>query len=291
MRTSQSGFLVPALLAFAFMGVDLYAADNAYPEQSDGNAQTEDGQPMLGVNMSPVPVPVQREQNIRHDEGVYVRRVYDGTTAAQMGVQQGDVILDINGHDISSMSAVRESIFSHHVGDDVQVTVMRNGQRVELGGQLGGWPKKIPLQNINADAEERYRDMQARRLARESEQMQEELERNQKQLERMGDTGNEAEAKDLPEGLNQLESAMMQDYGTMPAEVLPDVKIPALAAFLPAWQFDFELAASSEDEQEGARTAKYPHTGVWYELDPELIRSLAPRIDIDYSISESTESL
>ncbi|MFW5845371.1 MAG: S1C family serine protease [Planctomycetota bacterium] len=282
------------------------ALEQPYPTPSDGNDQTDDGRPMLGVNMSPVPVTVQREQNLTPDEGVYVRRTYDGTTAAHIGIQQGDVILDINGNAIDSMSAVRDTIFGSRVGDDVAVTVMRDGQRVDLDGRLGGWPQTIPLNDINEEAEQRYRDMQARRLAREAESAERELAHAQQELDAVQDAGPQRPAQAAPARSaradhpdrpdrepTRLERLLQRDTGSDLYGVIPAPRWD-LGAFLPAWQMYLRVETDDPvwDELDRKSSATRPRPdGRYYELRDDLVQSLAPDLDLDYAFYESSEAL
>ncbi len=147
-----------AVLALGIVG-SMVAADS-YPP-SDSNTR-----PMYGVEMSPVPLNVQTQQGLAVQEGVYVRQVFPGTAAAAAGVQPGDVILSVNGAPITGMNSLRTEVGSSNVGDPVRVIVARNGQRMNVESELREWPSNIPFDRIDTEAERRFRDWQARRLAR-----------------------------------------------------------------------------------------------------------------------------
>lgn len=145
-------FLIPLALAMAAMAADTY--------------QASDDRPMLGVEMSPVPINVQNQQGLGSDEGVLVRNVFPGTAASNMGVQPGDVITTINGAPITSMTDLRNTVSSYEVGDQVALTVRRNGEDLPLQSTFDAWPTHIPFDRIDADAERRFKDWQQRRQAR-----------------------------------------------------------------------------------------------------------------------------
>jgi hypothetical protein len=125
--------------------------------------------PMLGVEMSPVPSGVQQQQGLSNDQGVLVRQTFGGTAADAMGLKSGDVILSVNGSAIGSMTDLRNEVGSQNVGDPVAVVVRRNGQDLALGSTIKEWPKNIPYDPIDAEAERRFRDWQQRRLGRQRE--------------------------------------------------------------------------------------------------------------------------
>lgn len=148
----------------------------------------EDGdrRPMLGVEMSPVPLNIQNTQGLGPDEGVLVRRVFPGTAAAQMGIQPGDVITTINGAPIASMTDLRNTVSAHEVGDPVNLQVRRNGQNMPLASAFETWPNSIPYDKIDADAERRFKEWQQRRQARHQgsiNQLAQDLDGMKKQLD------------------------------------------------------------------------------------------------------------
>jgi membrane-associated protease RseP (regulator of RpoE activity) len=83
-----------------------------------------------------------------------------------MGLQTGDLIVGVNGGDISSMNDLRNEVALTGVGGQATVEVMRNGQKLVLSESLGEWPKNIPYTPIDEAAERRFRDWQSRRLDR-----------------------------------------------------------------------------------------------------------------------------
>ena len=125
------------------------------------------GRPMLGVEMSPVPLGVQQQQGLASDQGVLVRQTFDNTAASAMGLQPGDVILGVNGTAIGSMTDLRNEIAGQNIGDKVAVTVRRNGSDLDLASAIQEWPKAIPYEPIDAEAERRFKDWQQRRLGRQ----------------------------------------------------------------------------------------------------------------------------
>lgn len=199
--------LIPLLAAVALMGADTYEAS--------------DERPMLGVEMSPVPISVQEQQGLSNDQGVLVRQVFDNTAASTGGVQTGDVITHINGSPVGSMTDLRNIVGSHEVGDNVQLTVRRNGNDMQLDSSFAPWPAHIPFDRIDADAERRFRDWQNRRLARQRDAV----------------TGLSEELADLKKTL---------DDGT---RAKPFTEAPALrqaTAFLkllPPWTFSYEYTS------------------------------------------------
>jgi membrane-associated protease RseP (regulator of RpoE activity) len=151
-----------------------FAAQSGYEA-----AQNPENRPMLGVQMTPVPLSVQEQQGLTPNQGVYVQSTYPNTAAATMGLQPGDVITSVNGAPIGSMSDLRNEVALNQVGDPVEVTIMRGGQEQSAIGQFQPWPSNIPYDPIDPAMEQRFREWQDRRLAR----MQDEVEQLRRQAQ------------------------------------------------------------------------------------------------------------
>jgi len=127
--------------------------------------------PMLGIEMSPVPTTVQEQDGLTPSQGVYVQNTFNNTAASSMGVQPGDVVLQVNGSTITSMSDLRNEIGMNAVGDPVDVVVQRGGQQLVMNAPLQPWPADIPKESLDPAAEQRFRDWQAQRLKQQQQQI------------------------------------------------------------------------------------------------------------------------
>ncbi len=69
--------------------------------------------------------------------GALVAGVEPGSPAASAGISQGDVITSMDGHDLTSASALTEALFPHHPGDHVTIGwVDGSGQQHSASVQL-----------------------------------------------------------------------------------------------------------------------------------------------------------
>jgi serine protease Do len=59
------------------------------------------------------------------ERGVYVAGVVPGAPAAKSGMQEGDVILSINGEEISSRRHLYETLWKGKAGDAIELTLYR----------------------------------------------------------------------------------------------------------------------------------------------------------------------
>ena len=72
------------------------------------------------------------------DKGIYVARVSANGGAAAAGLQQGDVILKVNGVEVGTMNKLNQELVKSAIGDTVTLTVMRDKAEQEFEVVLGG---------------------------------------------------------------------------------------------------------------------------------------------------------
>lgn len=75
------------------------------------------------------------------DSGVTVIQVVNGSPAETAGLQAGDVITALNGEAVENASALVEGVSALAVGDEVALTVTRDGEAVELTATLAERPQ------------------------------------------------------------------------------------------------------------------------------------------------------
>ena len=66
--------------------------------------------------------------------GAYVGRVKENSPAAGLGLQAGDIILEINGRRIEDASTAEKILSNLNPGDGIVMLILRNGQQLRLEG-------------------------------------------------------------------------------------------------------------------------------------------------------------
>ena len=64
--------------------------------------------------------------------GVYVNKVQDNSPAKAGGMQNGDVIVEVDDQEVSNLAYLRYLLYNHDIGDSMKVTVYRNGDYKDL---------------------------------------------------------------------------------------------------------------------------------------------------------------
>ena len=109
----------------------------ALPIIADLETYNEVRRPTLGVsiiNMSSIPDRFKEMANIPVEQrtGSYVDEVSVGSLAEEMGIIPGDVIIALNGTEITNNLSFRKTLFNYRAGDEITITVLRRGSRVDL---------------------------------------------------------------------------------------------------------------------------------------------------------------
>ncbi len=74
--------------------------------------------------------------------GVYVESTMDGFCAEKAGIQAGDIIINVGGHDVGSISALSRVLRKFEPGQETTITVWRNGGKVHLKITLDERPEE-----------------------------------------------------------------------------------------------------------------------------------------------------
>lgn len=104
-----------------------------------GGGQIRADQAFLGVSMVSVEdlLEATREQyGVTEDRGVFVTEIVPGSSAADAGVQLGDVIVQVDGEDVRTPSDVATIIRSLEPGDQITLDIVRDGQPVQVTATL-----------------------------------------------------------------------------------------------------------------------------------------------------------
>lgn len=111
-----------------------------YAEQLISGNEVE--RPYLGIYMLDVTsayyyreyYDIIREANVT--SGVIVTDFEDNSPAAAAGLEIGDIITKVDGHDISSSAYLRYYLYKHNVGDEMTLTILRNGRERDINVML-----------------------------------------------------------------------------------------------------------------------------------------------------------
>ena len=99
----------------------------------------------LGVGLQPLDENIAASLGLPKDSGEIVRTVVPDEAAARAGIQQGDVIVKVNGRDVNPEQTVSYLIANTQVGARVPVEIIRDGRRQTLTVAVGERPTEEQL--------------------------------------------------------------------------------------------------------------------------------------------------
>jgi serine protease Do len=94
----------------------------------------------LGVHIEPVTPAMAKQFGLSHGGGALVADVSAGGPAEKAGIQRGDIIQKLNGHEIMDSEELSVEISEMAPGSVAHLTIARNGQTIQKDVTLGTLP-------------------------------------------------------------------------------------------------------------------------------------------------------
>jgi serine protease Do len=108
----------------------------------------------LGVQIQDVTEDVAAGLNLPKNRGAIITRVEPGQPAARAGVQQGDVIVKVEGQDVTPDNTLSYIVAGRPVGSRVRLDVIRNGKPLTLNAVLAERPPEDQLATANGGSDD-----------------------------------------------------------------------------------------------------------------------------------------
>ena len=94
----------------------------------------------LGVSLQPLTPEIAESLGMEKAEGVLVADVAADSPAALAGIRRADVVTAVGGRAMEDGRSLAREIGAMEPGDDVVVTVVREGEPLDIAVRLAGWP-------------------------------------------------------------------------------------------------------------------------------------------------------
>lgn len=130
------------------------------PASQSGKEQQSGGAVWLGVQAQPVTPEIAKAMNLPEDQqGILIMQVESGSPADQVGLRGsykpaeingkqalvgGDIIATVDGKEIASVQDLRDQIQQKEPGDEVSLTIVRDGETLEVSVTLAERPAQTP---------------------------------------------------------------------------------------------------------------------------------------------------
>jgi serine protease Do len=102
----------------------------------------------LGVSLQPVDEDLAPALGIPKDTGELVRSVVPGTPGARAGLVQGDVIVKVNGQQVTPDQTVSYLVANTPVGTRIPLEIIRSGKRATVTVQVAERPTEEAIQKL-----------------------------------------------------------------------------------------------------------------------------------------------
>jgi serine protease Do len=103
----------------------------------------------IGVSLQSLDDDIAESLGVPKNRGELIRGVTDGGPAARAGVQQGDVVISVNGQPVTPDQSLAYLVSQQPVGSRIPVELIRNGQRRTVTIQVGVRPSEEELARLN----------------------------------------------------------------------------------------------------------------------------------------------
>ncbi|MFZ4689029.1 MAG: Do family serine endopeptidase [Polymorphobacter sp.] len=132
-------------------------AELAYPVIQQLRATGTVKRGYLGVAIQPLSSDIAAGLNLPKDRGEIVATVEPSGPAAKAGIKQGDVIVRINGSDVTFDNTLSYVVANTPIGSSVPIELIRDGQRRTINATIAQRPAESIVQaraGIPADADD-----------------------------------------------------------------------------------------------------------------------------------------
>jgi len=97
----------------------------------------------LGIEYVLLTPDIAAQFGIEQTSGAYVQRVSQSGPASEAGLRRGDVITAVAGQTIDEENTLTSLIMEHSVGEEVELTVLRDGEETAITITLGERPDTL----------------------------------------------------------------------------------------------------------------------------------------------------
>ncbi|MCL5021874.1 MAG: DegQ family serine endoprotease [Nitrospirae bacterium] len=96
----------------------------------------------LGVTIQDITPDLAQKFGLRDSKGALVGDVSKGSPAEKSGVMRGDVLLEFDGKEVTSVGSLRNIVAKSKVGSRVKLKILRNGKTLEVTAVIAELPKE-----------------------------------------------------------------------------------------------------------------------------------------------------
>ena len=96
--------------------------------------------PFLGVAFQVITPELQEQEDLDEDQGALIIEVVPDSPAEEAGLREGDIIRAVDGAAVDEHHPLVELIERYTPGEQIELTILRNGRRIMVDVELGVRP-------------------------------------------------------------------------------------------------------------------------------------------------------
>jgi serine protease Do len=126
----------------------------------------------LGIQISPLSDDVAESLGLPKNRGEFVQGVEPGKNADKAGIKAGDVIVRINGAEVTLDNTLSYIVSGLQIGTTIPIDIIRNGKPMTLRAQVGERPSEQSLaDNFSAPSKDDFSDQDEQSTKQASQQL------------------------------------------------------------------------------------------------------------------------
>jgi C-terminal processing protease CtpA/Prc len=137
MKTSR---MLAAILLIALLSLLAFMSLHSRADAGE-KSKTSSDKAWLGIYMQDIDDELAKAFDIDADQGVLVDDIIDDSPADEAGIRRGDVIVKIDDTEIESSRDLTDLVEDHKPGDEVEVTILRDGEEKSYAVELDSRPR------------------------------------------------------------------------------------------------------------------------------------------------------
>jgi len=118
---------------------DLPFMDELPPQFIPPQARGAD-RPFLGVSFQVVTEELAQQEDLGADQGAWVTQIVPGSPADEAGLQESDLIQQVDGQPVDEKHSLPDLINAHQPGDTLELSVLRGRNELKVQVELGSRP-------------------------------------------------------------------------------------------------------------------------------------------------------
>jgi len=108
----------------------------------------------LGATIQGVTQETADSLGLKEKRGALVAELVPGGPAQKAGLQQGDLVLEVNGHKVKDQTDLTRQVAASHTGDNLNLTVLRGGKQIAVTVKSGVRPSQAELDKQQQGAQD-----------------------------------------------------------------------------------------------------------------------------------------